>query len=224
MIEIKNKVRKDFESVNIFIKSIEYSDLISDDVELYLKKIHKIAYSICKWKVFLDEKYHDYSIDEIFSDFIEIIYIVPLKDIKILMFLIRNIIDNFRRLIKNTIGISGNDFDAFINNMNSKSEGKEYKKSIATVSRLYKETSNYIHSTFENKCSLIDGIKNFEVKDKSKIEKIIDDICELGKSINFIFVLVYTDIFTKDFGRYNREIILNGLDKTRIKIIKKLLY
>lgn len=220
----KNKIIEDFNNVSNFIKGISYSNLIDDEIELQLKLIHKIAYAICRWKIFLNEKYDDYSIDEIFSDFIEVLYITPLKDTKILMFLIRNIIDNFRRYIKNTQGIMGTDFDDFIVNLKNISAIKEYKDSVDIVSRMYKESSNVIHSTYKNRCNLIDGLNRWTTKDNVEMKKCVDDIYNLGKSIIFIFVLIYRDVYVDKFGRTNREIILNVLDKKRSNKVRELLH
>ncbi|WP_105176836.1 hypothetical protein [Clostridium cagae] len=220
----KIKVKEDFKKISVVIKDVSYKNLIDNDIELLIKQIHKVSYSICKWKIFISEEYNDYSIDEIFSDFIEILYIIPIKDTKILMFLTRNIIDNFRRLVKNTFGVMSNDFDNFIIDMKNKSQIKEFKESVDTISRVYKESSKYIHSTCKNKCNLTDGLKNYVLKNNIKIKKCTNDILELGKSINFIFILIYTQIYVEKFGMLNREIVLNALDNTRAKKIKELLH
>ncbi len=224
MVSAKLKIKEDFNNMNEFLKNISYANLIDSDICVYIKSIHKISYAMCRWKAFLNEEYEDYSIDEIFSNFIEILYIIPLQDIKILKFLTRNIIDNFRRHIKNSLGVSGNNFDDFVSKMKDIYHIEEYQDSINKIYNIYKDSSNFIHSTNKTNCNLIDGLKNYSVVSESELRRCIDDIFCLGKSINFILILIHKDIYMNKFGRGNREIILCSLDRKRINKIKELLH
>lgn len=224
----KSKIREDFYNVEKEIRSINYNELIDDRLILNLKHIHKISYSMCMWKAFLEiSDYNDnikLFVSEIFSTYIQIIYIMPLKDLKVIKFLERNIIDNFIKIMKIMNNIDERETDIIFNKIISLNNDKEYKNMVILIKSFYKKSSNYIHSTDKSNCSLIDSIKMYKQNSNYILDETINELFKLGKYINFIFILTFSDIYSSHMNRVNRSILMQSLDKRQREKIMDLFY
>ena len=97
----KKKIEEDFNSIKAELNKINYKSLLTDEAILNIKKVHKVSYGICIWRIYLNENNDlnimQYALDEIFSTYVQAIYMIPFNDNKILNFLARNIIDNLMK-------------------------------------------------------------------------------------------------------------------------------
>lgn len=224
----RNKIKEDFLKVEEEIKMIDYNVIINEKVTLNLKHIHKITYTMCIWKAFLSESKYDekikISISEIFSTYIQILYIIPLKDVKILKLLERNIIDNFIKIMKIRNKITERETEEVFDKIMSLNGDKEYTDSIVLIKRFYKDSSNYVHSTNEENCSLIDGVKRYVTTGNSDLDNIVTDLFRLGKCINYILILIFSDIYSQQMNRINRDILLQSVDNSKKAKISSIFY
>lgn len=224
----RNKIKDDFIKVEKEIKSINYNKIINDRISLNLKHIHKVTYAMCIWKAFLSESEYDekikISISEIFSTYIQILHIIPLGDIKIIKLLERNIIDNFIKIMKIRNEINSREVDEVFNKMIDLNKDKEYRNSTLLIKQFYKECSNYIHSTNEENCSLIDGIKRYISITDTNLDKNISELFRLGKCMNFILILIFSDIYSEKMNRVSRDILLQSIDMRERGKISSIFY
>lgn len=225
----KKLIKDDFLNVKKELMKTYQIERIENSCTLeYLKQIHKISYAMCLWKVYLQENHKDEvevrAISEIFSTYIQILHTIPLSDIKILKILERSIIENFLKLMKNRHRIEEQKIEELFERLLHLNQTREYTDAITTIKSFYKICSDFVHSTKEESCSLIDGVKKYSQKNNHKSHVAVSELHILGKYINCILILIYSDLFSEKMNRVNRQILMLSLDKKHKGLIDNLFY
>ena len=210
-------IDKDYLSVNEYFNNL-YQRELSIKTKQQIKKVHKQIWILLIWKNTLKIEYLLY--DDILQDMLSIIKTIPLKDVKIINFLIRNISENFIRVysFKHHLDISDSTqpakiFSTIYSNIKNDFEHENFRD----IHNIYKQTCSYVHSA-KLANSIYRCLKDYEgnVND-SIIDKLICDLLHLIKKINNILLINHKSNFEKINLDY-QSIIRDFMDKKDLKV------
>lgn len=209
-------IDKDYSLVNEYFNNI-YQKELSTTTKQQIKKVHKQIWILLIWKNTLKIEHLLY--DDILQDMLSIIKTIPLKDVKIINFLIRNISEDFIRLysFKHQLGMSDSTqpakiFDTIYSNTNNDFIHKNFRD----IHNIYKQTCSYVHSA-KLANSIYQCLKDYEgTSNDSIIDKLILNLLQLIKKINNILLVNYKTEFEKINLDY-QSIIRDFMEKKDLK-------
>lgn len=190
-------INDDFAKVDNYLDSI-YTEPLPKEIKIQIKRVHKQLWVLVIWKNI--SKINIIYFADILQDMLSIIRTIPLKDVKIINFLIRNITEDFLRLycinydsqIANTKQ-PNQLFDIIF----SKTTDDFLHKNLNGIKIIYKEACQYVHSA-KMANNIYQCLKDYEGNENNDIiEKLISNLMQLIKFINNIFLIKYKSEFEK---------------------------
>ncbi len=226
---VKRIIQEDFQKMYTHLTEYNYSAILMEhEMSLELKHIHKAAYIFYLWKIELNKNgTNSEHLNEIISTFTQIIYVSIYKDIKILFMLYRNIIDNFIKLIREYFTLDSNLYTLEIfQNVMEHSSTKRYlilAQAYNRILHVYKIGCGYVHSTEEKFLSLHENLRFYLEGENREFKKCIKTFCDLIKSINYILIYYYQDIY-ETFSVNDKKLVNYFCNKKDLRTIYKDLY
>ena len=210
-------INDDFAKVNNYLDSI-YAKPLPKKTKIQIKKVHKQMWVLVIWKN-ISKINHIYFAD-ILQDMLSIIRTIPLKDVKIINFLIRNITEDFIRLYCCQYGSNiantrqpNQLFDIIF----SKTTDDFLHKNFNSIKNIYKEACQYVHSA-KMANNIYQCLKDYEGNENdSIIEKLISNLMQLIKFINNIFLIKYKSTFEKA-SLESQSFIRDFMNKDDLKV------
>lgn len=222
-----NEIKKDFQYTYEYLSTINFQKLVMESsTKDFLRQIHKAAYIFDIWRIGLEKRHKEnIFIDEIFSSFVQIMYISILKDDKILYMLYRNIIDNLIKICKENYPIT-NDYtiDVLIELQKVNKNNEVIAKAFERILTLYKICCGYVHSADEKYLKLNACLKEYSNLDIKLLNQCSNHFCMLAKNVNYIFIFVYDEIYETQFAPKEKQLINSFCDKDVLKKIFLLKY
>lgn len=217
-----NEVKEDFQSTYKYLSSINFEKLVMESsTKDFLRQIHRAAYILDIWRIGL-EKVHKENIfvDEIFSSFVQIMYISILKDDKILYMLYRNIVDNLIKVCKENYPITNNyTIDVLTELQQINKNNEVVTKAFEKILTLYKICCGYVHSTEEKYLKLDTCLKEYSSLDIKILNQCSNHFYMLAKNVNYILLFMYDEIYETQFTPKEKQLINSFCDTDVLKKI-----
>lgn len=217
-----NEIKRDFQCTYNYLSNLNFERLVMENATRdFLRQIHKAAYIFDIWRIGLEKaNKNNVSIDEIFSSFVQIMYICVLKDDKILYMLYRNVIDNLIKVCKERYLVTNSfTIDALIDLQKINKDNEITSKAFESILTLYKISCGYVHSTEEKYLKLDTCLKEYGSLELSIFDQCNKHFCTLAKNINYIFLFMYDEVYEMQLNPKEKQLINSFCNKDILKKI-----
>lgn len=210
------KARESFESLKQYLCTYSLQPVLTDKLLNDLKRYHDHLYALLCWQAQFREDLAQTEatawFNESVSDFLQCLLLLPQGFYKVCKMSHRSAIENFIRfmLVRGSRVCPDSAWKLFDLALDANTDNAELRSRIELLRQIYRDLSNYVHSTGSPYWTLTEGLREFPAFDEGEVTKTVGDLVRTVDLINGCLVVSEREVFRR-MSSEKRDAVLDCL-------------